>query len=157
MKHKKLKIQLLSSALLFSTFSFIFGCGGGTTSALTKVVDQTATLGNLGSLNRAVALYVQDYDERFPIASTFDSLKPILFPYHSDSSNYTDPNTDIPFAWNGYFSGRMLSSEDFTGIATFYVVIPTVPNARPVAAYKENSKLVTDSEWAQLKAISHIP
>ncbi len=157
MKQNKLKIQLLWSALLFTSFSFIFGCGGGETSALTTVVDQSETLGNLRSLNIAVAAYAQDYDQMFPNASNIDSLKPILFPYHRDSSNYTDPNTAIPFAWNGYLSGRILSSEDFTGIATFYVVVPNVPNERPVATYNGTSKLVTDTEWAQLKATSHIP
>lgn len=156
-KLQKRTIQLLSPVLLLTVFFFFLGCGGGGTNAPTKAVDQTETLGNLRSLNAAVAIYAQDYDLMFPNASTFDTLKPILFPYHRDSSNYTDPNTNIPFAWNGYLSGKMMNSADFTGFATFYVVVPVVPNARPVATFNGSSKLVTDTEWAQLKATSHIP
>ncbi len=157
MKQNKLKIQLLWSAFLFTSFSSIFGCGGGETNALTKAVDQTETLGNLRSLNTSLYLYSQDYDEMFPNVATFESLKPLLFPYNKDSSNFTDPNTNLPFAWNGYLNGKPRSITDFTGYATFWVATPIVPNARPVSTFNQTSKLVTDSEWAQLKATSHIP
>ena len=102
-------------------------------------------------------LYAQDYEGLLPIAPNYEALKPLVFPYHKDSSDYVDPNTNLPFAWNNYFSGKSTNTEDLTGIATFYVAIPIIPNARPVAVFNGTEKLVTDAEWAQLKATSHIP
>ena len=112
---------------------------------------------NLQNLNQSLMGYSQDYDERFPVAANFEAVKPLLYSYHKDSTNYVDPNTKIPFEWNSYFSGKILASEDFTGLATFYVVVSIVPNARPVATFNGIPKLATDAEWALLKTVSHIP
>ena len=162
MKHQIRTTRLLSYIALITSIAFLFGCGGGTGSgngsgSNTKVIDQTETLGNLKTLNLSLALYAQDYDQIFPNASTFATLRPLLFPYGRDSSNFTDPNTNLPFAWNGYLSGKPLSTVDYTGYVTFWVATPVIPNARPVATFNQTSKLVTDTEWAQLKTTSHIP
>ena len=141
-------------AIMFS----LEGCGCGCTTTTQYVLGQTDTLTNLKSVNSALLLYVQDYDETFPIALNKEVVQRLTLPYSKDITLYSDPNTNIPFEWNSYLSGRTLASfETPSTTVSFYVAFPVVPDSRPVATIGSRPKLVTDAEWVQLKATSHIP
>ena len=158
MKFSNLLLSSIASGVVVVAMFSLAGCGCGCTTTTQNVLGQTDTLTNLKSLSSALTAYVQDYDESFPIALNKETVQRLTLPYAKDTSVYSDPNTNIPFEWNSYLSGKALASIEVpTATVSFYVAIPVVPDSRPVTTLGARPKLVTDLEWAQLKTSSHIP
>lgn len=141
---------------------FISGCGGGNSACPTSVTpaDQTMALSRLARLSQAVGLYVQDYDQVFPIAKNQSSMQLLLFPYTKDSTAFVNPNTNIPFEFNYSISGMSLAAVNISDSYQFiYVYDPKPADSamRGVGLADFKSKLVTEAQWQQLKATSKIP
>ncbi len=137
--------------------SLLNGCGCGCNTVISKVINQSESLTSLKNLNIALSLYANDYDEIFPNAPTKQIVKTLIFPYVKSEDTFIDQNTNIPFEWNSFLSGKSLNSMDFAPFATFYVGNPSIPDSRPVVSFNRVAKLYTEADWTKLKAISHIP
>ena len=162
MKAKIMKKSILLFRSVFTLvgalgLSLLNGCGCGCNTVIPKIINQSESLGSLRNLNIALLMYSTDYDEIFPNAPTKEVVKTLIFPYTKNEDVFVDLNTNIPFEWNSFLSGKNRTSMDFLPFATFYVAVPSIPDSRPVVTFNGTAKLLTETDWTKLKAISHIP
>ena len=121
-------------------------------------ITQTQTLSNLKQVGLALLEYVQDWDERYPLAQTTTALEPALYPYARTNSIYTDPNTGGLFQYNATLAGTVTSTYNMPSTyVTFYDLNPPLSDAQPVAFLDGHVALVTEAQWTQYKLSSNIP
>jgi hypothetical protein len=72
--------------------------------------DNAACMSNLKQMCLGLLMYVQDYDEKYPLMKTAVQLQPRLLPYVKNRAIFTCPVTKKPYQPNAGLSYKKLAS-----------------------------------------------
>jgi len=117
-----------------------------------------ASESNLKQLGVAVFIYSQDYDEKFPPATSAAAFKKALLPYIKSEDAFIQPRTKQPYLPNPWLSSKNATVvANPTEFVLAYEAGPAPDGKRAVVYVDGHVKRIPETEWPQIKKTSHIP
>ncbi len=113
---------------------------------------------NLKSLNTALLMYCQDYDDFMPPLTDVASAQNLLDPYVKNPALWVDPRTQQTYGVNPALAVQRISNLAIPDrIVAFYETSPRPEGTRAVAFCDGHVALVRETQWPLIKQTSGIP
>jgi prepilin-type processing-associated H-X9-DG protein len=115
-------------------------------------------ISNLRNVGSALAMYVQDYDGRFPPMRVAAETQKVLYPYLRNRDVFFCPATRKPYQPNlNLHLKRLQEISHPSEMPTFYDPQPHPDGTRGVAFADGHVKAISKSEWLSLQKRHRLP